>query len=362
MAGEVKSTEDDLQDDRVLALVRIADNPDLATRRRGVCRVWSDAEVTPTDGRLWSSLPALPGARALGFSFPHGSERSVDGSPSASFAWVTRRDALVIRDAIASRLGRSWVSRWRALSLGGVSDAEDRLPWRFSGTPEPAVSDDAISRLRAFAQDGLTAQPALAEAVCHLLLRYEFGSGIGRADRAILGVYADACGAGYGEAAVGEAISSLLLAVDRGMCLGALSVASESDWAERPSVCVDLAAVARSCEEAIATCRGDASPPRVTVSADVLLAIAYFARGVRDLASRLATPLGTSRVGAPLADLVALAVRGPIVGGPGAADAWGSAIEPFPPVSPSDPPPNASPDALASSAPPSPRDQGAVGE
>lgn len=80
---------------------------------------------------------------------------------------------------------------------------------------------------------------------------------------------------------------------------------------------VDIDAVRRSCKSAIANRPGDASIPRVVISADILLAIIFHVDQVRRISDSM------SACASALADVVG---QGPIVGGAGAADAAGEVV------------------------------------
>ncbi len=184
-----------------------------------------------------------------------------------------------------------------------------------------------IQRLVAFATANAH-RSELGRAVQSLLLAHDFGTSLIGPERAVLKIYADACGATYGDPEIGDAIHSLLTIVDReGVCLGKVSVAREPAMnGSRGAVRIDLRVLQQSCEEAIAQPPCDGSIPRVVISADVLLAVASFAHGLSREVSR--TLVGQS-CSTEIAELVRLAARGPVVGGCGAADAWGEVVKPF---------------------------------
>ncbi len=341
----------------VEALAHRANQSDLSCLRRGAWRVWSDGEVT-TDGR-GPLCGALSGAVTLGYTFPHAAnipEIARRVAPHAtkvavgSFAWVTRRDALVIRDAMMVNLGMSQVARRRTLAMAaGVATPADRLTWPALDvvhayvTAKRAVAVsltvwDAVRQLRAFVDENIVrtdARRILARAVDRLLVTHEVGSALTESEQGILDLHVDACGATHGDAAVGEAISVLLSEVSRdGAWLGKVSVASESLRSEHghEGVRVDLSAIASACEEAIATPRPVASPPEVSISADVLLAVVRYARELGDGLSRLSTSMPVSSDGdfrgQDLLDRVAaLAAVSPVVSGAAAADVEGSTVE-----------------------------------
>jgi len=77
---------------------------------------------------------------------------------------------------------------------------------------------------------------------------------------------------------------------------------------------VDLDAVRRSCEATIAHRPGDASIPRVVISADILLAMVSHAEQVR---------LAVADQSMHRSFIAEIIDQGPIVSGPGAADAAG---------------------------------------
>ncbi len=289
---------------RVLDLARRADHPELAQRRRaGAWRVWSDGEVT-ADGRP-PLCEALGGADDLALRFPH-------KAGQGTYAWVTRRDALVIRDAIAELLGAPQVVRRRSLWSAGVARPEDKLPWPVLTDPPDVLA--SAHRLTSFVHSS-SAATALTRATERLLVAREFGAALACPDRDLLELYAGACGATYGDPALGEAIDQLLSVVDReGAWLDRVSTTLESVSAYE--VRVDLQAIVAACGEAIAGRPADSSPPRVTISADVLRAVASYARALRETA-----------LGGSIADLATLAANGPTVSGSGANDADGSVVE-----------------------------------
>ncbi len=289
---------------RVLDLARRADHPELAQRRRaGAWRVWSDGEVT-ADGRP-SLCEALGGADDLALRFPH-------EAGQGTFAWVTRRDALVIRDAIAELLGAPQVVRRRSLWSAGVARPEDKLPWPVLTDPPDVLA--SVHRLTSFVHSS-SAATALTRAAERLLVARELGAALACPDRDLLELYAGACGATYGDPALGEAIDQLLSVVDReGAWLDRVSTTLES--VSSYEVRVDLQAIVAACGEAIAGRPADSSPPRVTISADVLRAVASYARALRETA-----------LGGSIADLATLAANGPTVSGSGANDADGSVVE-----------------------------------
>jgi hypothetical protein len=188
-----------------------------------------------------------------------------------------------------------------------------------SGMQEETL-DLKIQRLRAFVTADIS---ELGRAVQSLLLAHDFGASMIGAERDVLEIYADACGATYGDPEIGDAIHSLLRVVDReGVCLGKVSVARERAVdGSRDAVRVDLRVIQQSCEEAIASRSRDGSIPRVVISADVLLAVVSFAQEL----SRESVPASASE----LSKLIRFAMRGPVVGGSGAADAWGEVVKPF---------------------------------
>lgn len=313
------------------ALARAAD-PIGATRprpRRTPWRAWSNGAVTRDGATL---CPVLPGARALGLEFPRGERDSGEAYADASFAWATRRDALVIRDAIAARLGCGWAARWALLERGGDPDPDDLLPWPTRRLASPPGEVEAVRRLRSFVDDP-QAQPGLAEVVRRLLVAREFGLQISSPDQLTLRIYAEACGGTYGEPDAGAAIEYLLGQVDQdGAFLGKVSIAHESAGPEdRHGVRVDLEAVTRSCDEAIAGRPRDGSIPRVTIGADILHAIASFAQLAASTATRAlsSAPSHGSPSRGRWNELACLMMRGPVVGGAAASDAWGEVVHPF---------------------------------
>jgi hypothetical protein len=184
-----------------------------------------------------------------------------------------------------------------------------------------------IQRLTAFIEADAPASE-LGRAVQSLLLAHDFGASLIGPERAILKTYANACGATYGDPEIGNAIHSLLAVVDReGVCLDKVSVAREHVVeGSRDAVRVDLHVLQKSCTEAIANRPRDGSIPRVVISADVLRAVASYAR---ELAMEVERALVGRALSSELFDLVGFATRGPVVDGPGAADAWGEVVQPF---------------------------------
>ncbi len=88
------------------------------------------------------------------------------------------------------------------------------------------------------------------------------------------------------------------------------------------SVKVDLTAIADGCTRAIndrSFVGYDGSPPMVALSADVVLAVVWFAQSLSALTLQEQSPEEMRRVRA-------FAARGPSVGGSGAADAEGSTV------------------------------------
>lgn len=86
------------------------------------------------------------------------------------------------------------------------------------------------------------------------------------------------------------------------------------------AVHVDLARLVDECTRAIMQRPRDGSPPMVALNADVLREVAQYGL---NLVSTLAKMKASAEIGSALAEL------GPLVGGDGAADAWGSVIHPI---------------------------------
>jgi hypothetical protein len=288
----------------------------------GLVRVWRDGRVT-TEGRTHAS--SLPGAY---FRLARSTDEVVQ---------TTRRDAFVIRDAMIAALGWSGFRRRCNLMLAGESSPSDRLS--FPEVPESPGVASAVRRLRDFARDSSSWPPALARAVDRLLLAHEVGAGVGSSCRDLLQAYADGCGATYGDPEVGAAIDVVLSEVQlEGRVLGAVS--TTEDVTPSGAVVIDLGVIVDACVEAIGHRQLDGSVPRVTVSADVLLAVASYAHDLQEAATRLSSGMGdhgglaghaTGVVGVDvgrLFDVAILASQGAVVGGSGAADAEGEAVYP----------------------------------
>jgi hypothetical protein len=99
-------------------------------------------------------------------------------------------------------------------------------------------------------------------------------------------------------------------------------------------VAVSLSALHEECARVIAERPRDGSPPMVAISADVLRAVAWYAMTLSDRivgADWLGPPMRITRIKElkELKELKDLALRRPVVGGDGAADASGAVVHPI---------------------------------
>lgn len=109
------------------------------------------------------------------------------------------------------------------------------------------------------------------------------------------------------------------LVVERGLDDRSIAIVPARDGG---AVQIDLAALVYGCTTVIMERPRDGSPPMVAINADVLLAVAEFARTLSRGITDAKSPGEVMRWREFAAD-------GPAVGGDGAADAWGSVVHPI---------------------------------